>query len=270
MRTLFIGDIMGRSGRDALIHFLPKAKEKYKPDVIIVNGENAAHGAGINVKICETFYEAGVDVITTGNHVWDQREIIPYIAKQEKILRPLNLPQGTPGRGICEHQLDDGRKIIVINMMTRLFMELSDDPFAIINSVLKNIHLGKTANMIFIDLHGEATSEKMAFGHYVDGKVSAVIGTHTHVPTADCRIMPGGTAYQTDAGMTGSYESVIGVKKDIALGRFLKKVPGEKMSPDDGEATVCGTFIETDDRSGLALSISPVRYGGVLQSNFEV
>lgn len=255
---------MGRSGRDALEQHLPEIKSKLQPDIIIVNGENAASGAGITDKICKEFYEWGVDCITTGNHVWDQREIIPYIARDKSLLRPLNFPPGTPGSGVYKHQLNDGRTITIINAMGRLFMDTLDDPFQAINTVLANEKLRKNTNAIFIDFHAETTSEKMSFAHYLDGRVTAVVGTHTHIPTADYQIFNGGTAYQSDAGMTGDYDSVIGVEKDIAMHRFIKKMPGERMRPAKGPGTLCGCFIISDDKTGLAKSITPIRLGGRL------
>jgi metallophosphoesterase (TIGR00282 family) len=200
LKILFIGDVMGRSGREALQEHLPQVKEKLKPDVVIVNGENAASGAGITPKICEEFYSWGVDVITTGNHVWDQREIIPYIDKDQKLLRPANFPDGTPGLGATRHELDDGRVITVINAMGRLFMDSLDDPFRIVKELVEKEKMGKSTHAIFVDFHAEATSEKLSLAHYLDGKISGLVGTHTHVPTADAHIMPGGTAYMSDAG----------------------------------------------------------------------
>ncbi len=256
---------MGRSGRDALEKHLPTLKAKLEPDVVIVNGENAAHGLGISEKICKEFYAFGVDVITTGNHVWDQREILAYITRDTKLLRPLNYPKDTPGKGMVIHQLQDGRKIMVMNAMARLFMEPLEDPFRMVMEEVNKHPMGNNCQAIFLDFHGEATSEKLAMGHYLDGKVSGVVGTHTHVPTADAQILTKGTAYQTDAGMTGSYNSVIGVRKEISIHRFVRKTPGERMVPDDGEGTVCGTFIETNDQTGLALNVAPVRIGAHLR-----
>lgn len=256
---------MGRSGREALAKNLPGLKTKLSPDVIIVNGENAAHGLGITGKICEEFYDLGVDCITTGNHVWDQREIIPYIKNDPKLLRPINFPDEAAGRGLCVLSLQTGEKIAVINVMARLFMDPLDDPFRTVDKALESLKLGQNVQAVFVDFHGEATSEKMAFAHYFDGRVSAVVGTHTHVPTADCQIFSGGTAYQSDAGMSGDYNSVIGMRTEISLQRFLKKKPPERMVPADGEGTLCGCLIETSDQTGLAVSIAPVRSGGRLQ-----
>lgn len=267
MRILFVGDIMGRSGREALEKYLPELKRKLKPDVVIVNGENAASGAGITDKICKQFYEWGVDVITTGNHVWDQREIMNYIDRDKRLLRPINFPEGTPGKGFYRHELDDGRVIVVVNAMARLFMDPLDDPFKVMTDLLAKEKLGKTANAIFLDFHGETTSEKMAMAHHFDGKLSAVIGTHTHIPTADAHVMPGGTAYMSDAGMTGDYNSVIGVEKEIAIHRFVRKTPSEKMRPASGPAMLCGCLIVTNDKTGKAGGIWPVRVGAVLSES---
>lgn len=255
---------MGRTGRDTLAKHLPTLKEKLYPDVIIVNGENAAHGVGITEKICKEFYEIGVDVITTGNHVWDQREILAYIERDPKLLRPLNYPANTPGNGAVIHELQDGRKIMVINAMARLFMDPMEDPFRVVMELATAHKMGHECDAIFLDFHGEATSEKMAIAHYLDGKISAIVGTHTHVPTADAQVLVGGTAFQTDAGMTGDYDSVIGVRKEISIHRFTRKTPGERMIPADGEGTVCGTLIETSDNTGLAKNVAPVRIGGRL------
>ncbi len=267
MRILFLGDVMGRSGRDAVEKHLPDLKERYAIDMTIVNGENAAHGCGITPKVCRAFYEQGVDCITTGNHIWDQKEILPYIDGDEKLLRPLNFPKGTPGRGDYTHTLPDGRKILIINAMGRAYMDPMDDPFAMTEELVARYALGKTVHAIFIDFHADITSEKMALAKFLDGKVSAVVGTHTHIPTADAHIFSGGTAYQTDAGMCGDYDSVIGMKKEEPLRRFTRKMRMERFSPADGEGTVCGTVIETDDNTGKALKIAPIRIGGLLQES---
>jgi metallophosphoesterase (TIGR00282 family) len=265
MRILFIGDVMGRSGREALADHLPSLRTKLKTDVVIVNGENAAHGVGINEKICQEMYGLGVDVITTGNHVWDQRDVIPYIQRDPKLLRPVNYPEGTPGNGAYIHTLLDGRRILVVNAMGRLFMDPLDDPFSILYRMLEKHPLGASVQATFLDFHAEASSEKMAMAQYLDGKLSVVVGTHTHTPTADAQILPKGTAYQSDAGMTGDYNSVIGMKPDVPIMRFARKFSIEKLSPAEGEGTVCGIFVETDDRTGLAKTIDPVRVGGRLK-----
>lgn len=266
MRILFIGDIYGRSGREALAEHLPKLQDRLQPDIIIVNGENAAHGRGINETICKSFYELGVDIITTGNHIWDQREVIPYIQQSQRLIRPINFPPGTPGKGITEYRLQDGRSIKVINAMGRIFMDPLDDPFAVVKNAIQNERMGQTSQAIFIDFHGETTSEKMAFAHYFDGKVSAVVGTHTHIPTSDARVLSGGTAYLTDSGMSGDYDSVIGADKQIPINRFVTKMPGDKMKPAGGEGTLCGAFIVTNDNTGLAKSMDQVIVGPHLKN----
>ena len=264
MRLLFLGDVVGRSGRAAVTGRLPGLIRSLDTDFVICNGENAAGGFGITAKICDELYDAGVDVITTGNHVWDQREILDYIADDPTLIRPINFPPGTPGRGAGVFETRDGRRVLVINAMCRLFMDPLDDPFAAVERAIDGIALGHDADAIVIDLHGEASSEKMAFGHAFDGRVSLVVGTHTHVPTADTMILAHGTAYHTDAGMCGDYDSVIGMKKDIPIDRFTRKLPTARLEAADGEATLCGVFVETDDATGLAKRVAPVRLGGVL------
>ncbi|MAE50247.1 MAG: TIGR00282 family metallophosphoesterase [Micavibrio sp.] len=265
MRILFVGDIYGRSGREALAEHLPKLEHKLDPDVIIVNGENAAHGRGINEKICKSFYELGVDIITTGNHVWDQREVIPYIQQSQRLIRPINFPPGTPGSGAAEYQLDDGRTLKVINAMGRIFMDPIDDPFRSVSEALANERLGQTSQAIFVDFHGETTSEKLAFANYFDGKVSAVVGTHTHIPTADAHILKNGTGYQTDAGMTGDYDSIIGADKQVPIQRFVTKMPVDKMRPAGGTGTLCGVMIVTNDNTGRTTAIDRVCVGPILK-----
>jgi metallophosphoesterase (TIGR00282 family) len=265
MRLLFLGDVLGRTGRDAVVSEVPRLRAALGIDFCVVNGENAAGGFGITDKICKSFYEVGVDAITTGNHVWDQRELMGTIDGDPRILRPANIPPGAPGKGTRVFQLADGRRVVVINVMTRLFMDPLDDPFQVMDRELNGRMLGSTAAAILVDVHGEATSEKMAMGHFLDGRVSLVVGTHSHVPTADAQILPKGTAYLTDAGMCGDYDSVIGMQKEAALYRFTRKLPGERLTPAEGPATICGVFVETNDATGLATTISPIRVGGRLQ-----
>lgn len=264
MRLLFIGDLVGRSGREAVFKHLPDLKNRLKPDFIIANVDNAAHGFGVNEKICTALYEAGIDCLTGGNHIWDQREVLSYINRDNKLLRPINFPEGTQGQGLQGFKCDNGQNILVIHALGRIFMDPLDDPFAAIDKALSTYRLGQGVHAIFIDIHAEATSEKMALAHFVDGRASAVIGTHTHLPTADYQILPGGTAFQADAGMTGDYDSVIGMNKAEPIHKFTKKTPTKRMSPATGEATLCGTFIITDEKTGLARSIQPVRAGGRL------
>ncbi|GAA4251836.1 metallophosphoesterase [Azospirillum formosense] len=271
MRLLFLGDVVGRSGRDAVIAHMPMLRDRLDPDLTVVNGENAAGGFGITVKIAEEFFAAGVDVVTLGNHSWDQKELVAAIDQQPRIIRPLNYPEGTPGRGFVLLQARGGRKVLVMNVMLRLFMDPMDDPFAAVERVLRAHRLGPNgADAILVDVHGEATSEKMIMGHFCDGRASLVVGTHSHVPTADHVVMKGGTAYLTDAGMCGDYDSAIGMKKEVAMAKLIRKLPTERLSPAEGEGTVCGCYVETDDRTGLATSIQPVRLGGRLSQSMPV
>ena len=264
MNILFCGDVVGRSGRDAIVQHLPDLRRRLALDFVIVNGENAAHGFGITEKICAELYGAGADVITTGNHVWDQREIIGYVDSDPRLLRPVNYPAGTPGRGSGVYEAPRGRRVLVVNVMSRLFMDPLDDPFPAAEQLVRTHPLGSVADAIVIDIHGEASSEKMAMAHVLDGRVSLVVGTHTHVPTADAQLLPKGTAYQTDAGMCGDYDSVIGMQKGPAIERFIRKMPGERLSPAAGEADLCAVYVETDDATGLAQYVAPLRMGGRL------
>jgi metallophosphoesterase (TIGR00282 family) len=263
VNILFCGDVVGRPGREAVKRHVPELRRRFAIDLVAVNAENAAAGRGLTERLCAEFYDAGVDILTTGNHVWDQREIIAYIERDPRVLRPANFPKGTPGAG-CRLQPVGARNVLVINLMGRLFMDALDDPFARLDQLLGEFRLGAEADAILVDFHAEASSEKMALGHFADGRVSAVFGSHSHVPTADHQIFPGGTAYQTDAGMCGDYDSVIGMQKQPALLRFVTKMPGERPQVAEGEATLCGILLETDDTSGLARAVEPVRIGGRL------
>ncbi len=265
MRLLFLGDVIGRSGRDGLARHLPDMRSRLKPDFIVVNGENAAGGFGITGQIARDFYALGVDVITTGNHVWDQKETAAYIGSDARLLRPVNFPRTAPGRGAGLFDAPGGRKVVVVNAMGRIFMDPLDDPFAGVEAELSKVRLGSTVAAILVDIHAEASSEKMALGHYLDGRVSAVVGSHCHIPTADAQVLPGGTAYQTDAGMCGDYDSVIGMDKAEPINRFVRKIPGGRFEPAMGEATMCGIVIDTDDATGLARTIEPIRVGGRLK-----
>jgi metallophosphoesterase (TIGR00282 family) len=265
MRILFCGDVVGRSGREAVTRNLPRMRRDMRLDFVVVNGENAAHGFGMTAKICAEFFEAGADVITGGNHTWDRPEIIPHMDSERRLLRPVNYPQGTPGRGVGEYADAQGRKVKVVNVMTRLFMELLDDPFAALRGELPpGTPKAAGFDALIVDVHGEATSEKMAIGHVADGHASMVVGTHTHVPTADARVMKGGTAYQTDVGMCGDYDSVIGMKPQAAIRSFLRRFPKERLVPADGEGTLCALYAETDPATGLAERVEPVRIDGCL------
>tara|TARA_X000000368_G_scaffold120422_1_gene94349 strand:+ start:496 stop:1299 length:804 start_codon:yes stop_codon:yes gene_type:complete len=262
LRILFLGDVVGRSAREAVIKEIPEIRRNFSIDFVIVNGENAAGGFGITEKICEDFFSSGIDCITTGNHVWDQKELFDYIKNENRLLRPINYPEETPGKGfeIFPNQLG---RVLVVNVMGRLFMESLDDPFNAIEKVLDENPLGITCDAIVIDIHAETTSEKTAMGHFCDGRVSLVVGTHTHIPTADYQILPYGTGYQTDAGMCGDYDSVIGMEKTEPIRRFVEKTPGGRFNPAQGSPTLCGVIIETSP-DGLSETIEPFRLGGIL------
>ena len=266
MRILFLGDVVGRSGRDALTARLPDLRRRLGLDLVVVNGENACHGFGLAPDMARAFLAAGADVITLGNHTWDRKEIIPYLETEKRVIRPINFPPGTPGQGACVAEVPGGRRALVINVMGRLFMEPLDDPFRTVQAELARHRMGAsgTVQAVVIDVHAEASSEKIAFGHSFDGMASLVVGTHTHVPSADHQILPGGTAYMSDAGMCGDYDSVIGMQKGPAALRFWRRIPGGRLAPAEGEATLCGVFVETDDATGLARRIEPLRQGGRL------
>ncbi len=265
MRILFLGDIVGRAARQAVVAQVPQLRQDYALDFVIVNGENAAGGFGITAEIADQLLAAGIDVISTGNHVWDQSAIVDYIADEPRLLRPANFPSGTPGRGVGFYETGT-KRVLVINLMGQLFMETLDDPFALLERELAACRLGEAADAIIVDIHAEATSEKMAIGHFCDGRVSLVVGTHTHIPTADTQILPNGTAYQTDAGMCGDYDSVIGMEKDEPLNRFTTKLRGGRFQPAQGTPTLCGVIVETNQKNGLAETVNPLRLGGRLSS----
>lgn len=264
MNLLFLGDIVGKSGREAVLRELPRLKTALAIDFTVVNAENAAHGFGLTPAIANEVFDAGADVLTTGNHVWDQREMLTYIEREPRILRPLNLPPGTPGRGVGMFAARSGRQVLVVHAMGRVFMEAIDCPFRAVEKELDACPLGAGADAILVDMHAEATSEKMAMGHWTDGRASLTVGTHSHVPTADAQILPKGTAFQTDAGACADYASVIGFEPTIPIARFVTKLPGGRMQPAEGPATVCGVFVETDNRTGLARRIEAIRVGGRL------
>jgi 2',3'-cyclic-nucleotide 2'-phosphodiesterase len=265
MRILFIGDIVGRSGRRALLDRLPGLIREWQLDFVAVNGENAAGGFGITETIYNEMIEAGADIVTGGNHSWDQREALVFIERAPKLLRPANFPAGTPGRGTALVETRKGARVLVVNVMGRVFMDPLDDPFATVERELSACALKREADAIVIDIHCEATSEKQAMGHFCDGRASLVVGTHTHAPTADHQMLAGGTAFISDVGMTGDYDSIIGMAKDEPLNRFLRKIPGSRFEPAMGEATLCAVAVETSEATGLARRIAPVRLGGRLE-----
>jgi len=265
LRILFVGDVVGRSGRTAVLDRLPGLVRDWKLDFVIVNGENAAGGFGITETIYQEFIDAGADAITGGNHSWDQREALVFIARAPRLLRPINYPPGTPGRGAAMIDAKNGARVLVLNAMGRIFMDPLDDPFAAVSRELAACPLGSGADAIVLDMHAETTSEKQAMGHLCDGRASLVVGTHTHVPTSDQQILSNGTAYMSDAGMTGDYNSVIGMMKEEPLNRFQRKIASGKFEPASGPATLCGIAVETDDKTGLAKRVSAVRLGPRLQ-----
>lgn len=267
MRFLFLGDIVGRSGRDAVVEMLPRLRQRWALDFVVVNAENAAGGFGITEKICEDLIDAGADAVTLGNHAFDQKDTLVFIERQERLVRPLNFPKGTPGRGAALLQARNGADILVVNAMGRVFMADLDCPFRAIDAELTACGLKQGADAIFIDFHAEATSEKQALGHFVDGRVSVIAGTHTHTPTADERILSGGTAYMSDVGMCGNYNSVLGMDSDEPINRFITKIPRGRFEPASGGATVAGLAVEIDDATGLAVRLKAVRLGGVLSQS---
>ncbi|HUO88547.1 MAG TPA: TIGR00282 family metallophosphoesterase [Rhizomicrobium sp.] len=264
MRILFIGDVVGKPGRDVVAAELPGLRERLRLDFVIVNGENAAGGFGLTQPIAREFFALGIDAISTGNHWADQKEILSFIGDEDRILRPVNYPRGTPGRGANLYQARSGARVLVINAMGRVFMDALDDPFAAVEAELAACPLGEAADAIVVDIHAEATSEKMAMGQFCDGRVSLVVGSHSHVPTADAQILPNGTAFQADAGACADYDSVIGMDKHQPLQRFLTKMSQGRFTPATGPATLCAVFVETGAR-GLASRIEPVRLGGRLK-----
>ena len=264
MRLLFLGDVVGKTGRNAVGERLPKLIEERRIDFVVVNGENAAGGHGITEEILQSLLDAGADAVTTGNHVWDQREALVFAERQERFLRPVNYPKGTPGRGAGLFTARNGARVLVINAMGRVFMDQLDDPFAAVERELEACPLGEQADAILVDFHAEATSEKQSFAYHVDGRVSVVVGTHTHAPTSDHRILPAGTAFQSDAGMCGDYDSVLGMEKDEPINRFLTKIPSGRFTASNGPATLAGLAVEISDDTGLATAVAPLRLGGVL------
>ena len=267
MRILFLGDIVGISGCSKIMSSLKSGIEKKKINFVIVNGENSAQsGVGLTKEICNDFFNCGVNVITTGNHVWDQKEIMSYIDKEERLLRPQNLYEPAPGKGFAIYETSENIKIGVINLMGNVFMKKSEDVFEISKKFLKNYELKKDYDLLIVDFHGEITSEKNAIGHYFDGKATLVVGTHTHIPTNDARILKKGTAYQTDAGMCGDYNSVIGMNKENSVNRFLKENSTKHFAA-TGEATLSGVIVDCDVETGLANNIQSYIFGGELKNS---
>ena len=264
MKLLFLGDMVGRTGREAVFDVLPGLVADHGFDFVVVNGENAAGGFGITERIFRQTLDAGADVVTTGNHAFDQKEALSFAEREPAFLRPANWPAGTPGRGAGVFEGRNGHRVLVSNVMGRVFVTPDlDDPFQAAERVLDGVALGRDVDAVVFDFHAEATSEKQCFGHFVDGRASLVVGTHTHIPTADHQILEGGTAYLTDAGMCGDYDSSLGMDKEEPLNRFLTKIPRGRYEAASGPATVCGVAVEIG-ADGLARRIEPLRLGGRL------
>lgn len=265
MKILFCGDVVGRSGRDAVLKHVPILREELKLDCVVVSTDNAAHGFGVSTEICKQFLSSGIDVLTGGDHVWDQKDILDYIGKEPRLLRPHNFPASVPGSGAYVFTTTRGKKVLIAHVLGQVFhKENVDCPFAAMDTLLKRYTMGGTVDAIVVDVHAEATSEKMAMGRYLDGRVSMVVGSHTHVPTADTRILGKGTAYQTDAGMCGDYDSVIGFKEEAPLSAFLNKFRRIRMQPAEGEGTLSALYADIDDRTGLAKETRHILRGGIL------
>ena len=265
MRILFIGDVVGRTGRHVIIERLPGLIRDWKLDLVVVNAENAAGGFGITEAIYREFLDAGADAVTLGNHAWDQKEALVFIERVPRLIRPINYPAGTPGRGAALIEAKNGARVLVVNAMGRVFMDALDDPFTAVERELTACALRDGADAIIVDMHAETTSEKQSMGFFCDGRASLVVGTHTHAPTADLRVLPGGTAFMSDVGMTGDYDSVIGMMKEEPLHRFLRKIPSARFEASSGPATLCAVALETDAATGLATRVAAVRIGGCLE-----
>lgn len=264
MRLLFLGDVVGRAGRDAIAERLPGIIERHRFDFVIVNGENASHGRGLTESHFQGLRDAGADIVTLGDHAFDQRDTLSYIEREPTLVRPVNMPAGTPGRGAMFVEGRNGHRVLVVNALGRVFLPPIDDPFRAVEAAVAACPLGEQADAIVVDFHTEATSEIQGMGYFLDGRVSLVVGTHTHIPTSDHRILKNGTALMADAGMCGDFDSIIGVDPEEPLNRFLSGIANGRFTPAEGEATLCGVAIETDPRTGLAARVMPVRIGGVL------
>lgn len=266
MKLLFLGDVMGRAGRTAVAGRLAQLRRDWALDFVVINGENASAGMGLSADHARALLEAGADCVTLGDHAFDQKDMLSFITQEPRVLRPLNYARNAPGRGSGLFTARDGRKVLVMQALGQVFMKRPfDDPFAAVDAVLKAHPLGGLAQATVVDIHCEATSEKMAMGHWCDGRASLVVGTHTHIPTADAQILPGGTAFQSDAGMCGDYDSVIGMQKSEPMRRFVTGMARDRFEPARGEATLSGTYVETDDQTGKARLVRMIRLGGRLQ-----
>ena len=268
MKILFLGDVMGRAGRAAITERLPGLRTAWGLDFVVVNGENASQGAGLTGEHARVLLQAGADCLTLGDHAFDQKDMLQFIEQENRIIRPLNFSKVAPGRGVKIFDATQGRKVLVAQVLGQVFMKRPfDDPFSAIETVLKTHRIGGSVQAAIVDVHAEATSEKMAMGHWCDGQASLVVGTHTHVPTGDAQILAGGTAYLTDAGMCGDYNSVIGMEKLEPLRRFITGMSSTRFTPAEGAATLSGVYVETDDRTGKALKVRMIRNGGLLEQS---
>jgi 2',3'-cyclic-nucleotide 2'-phosphodiesterase len=265
MRLLFLGDIVGRSGRKAVLDALPGLRRRYALDFVAINAENAAGGFGISEAILEELLEAGADVVTLGNHAFDQKDALVFIERHDRLVRPINYPKGTPGKGSTLVKTASGADVLVINAMGRIFMPEMDCPFRAIDAEVTACSLKQGADAILVDIHAEATSEKQAMGYFLDGRVSVVVGTHTHAPTADDRVLPSGTAFISDVGMCGDYNSVLGMDVEEPINRFLTKIPRGRFEPANGPGTISGLAVEIDDATGLARTCAALRIGPNLE-----
>jgi 2',3'-cyclic-nucleotide 2'-phosphodiesterase len=266
MKLLFLGDVMGRTGRTTVAARLPKLRADWGLDFVVVNGENASAGAGLTGDHAKLLLEAGADCVTLGDHAFDQKDMASFIEGEPRIIRPLNFSKVAPGRGARVFTATQGRRVLVAQVLGQVFMKRPfDDPFSAIETVLKTNPLGGAVQAAIVDVHAEATSEKMAMGHWCDGQASLVVGTHTHVPTGDAMILEKGTAYLTDAGMCGDYNSVIGMEKMEPLRRFITGMPKARFEPAEGDATLAGVYVETDDKTGRATRVRMIRQGGRLE-----
>jgi len=265
MKILFLGDVMGRAGRQAITGNLPRLRAEWKLDFVVVNAENATNGAGLSASHAKALLDAGADCLTLGDHAFDQRDMLQFVEQEPRILRPLNFARNAPGKGARVFQARNGRKVLVAQVLGQVFMKRAfDDPFSAVDAILRAHPLGGMVSASLVDVHCEATSEKMGMGHFCDGRASIVVGSHTHVPTADAQILPGGTAFQSDAGMCGDYNSVIGMEKAEPMRRFVTGMAKERFTPAAGEATLSGLYVETDERTGKATRVEMVRQGGRL------
>ena len=270
MKLLFCGDVVGKAGRKIVHNTIEVLRQQFDIDIVITNGENAAHGFGITPRIFDEFIKHGTDVVTLGNHSFDKADIFPVLTESDRIVRPLNLPENTIGKGWCVFTTSSGVRVAVVQLLGRVYMRAAEDPFSAIEKWLNTHHKGVDYDVLFVDFHAEATAEKVAMGHFLDGRASVVIGTHTHIPTADHHILPHQTAYMTDVGMCGDYDSVIGMQKESALSRFFSPDRKGRLQPAEINSTFCGVCVDIDEKTGHAVQIFPVRIGNALENTHKI